>query len=240
MYKKSALVAVWLIACSMAHGGGVVLQEDFDNVAALPSQGWTLLDLSDFPSGPWSQGDPGQFPAHQGAPAAYVMTDPVQQSGNLSCNWLIFPNVGHMDAVRFFARARLFNSKGGPLDIGELFLMHSPLDDPQPSACLDRSADGTALGDFVVLDSVTAGQVADAWFEINVPINAGGRFALLYYSLGGDDAIATLGVDSVTITGNGAPPQAVVVPTLGSVALWCLALLMLPLAWVHRAQRMRR
>ena len=76
MFKK------WMLALSLASTMGlaqaaVLLQEDFDNVNALPGEGW-VLDNQSVPPGiapGWVQGNPLVFPAQDGAPNSYIASD---------------------------------------------------------------------------------------------------------------------------------------------------------------------
>jgi hypothetical protein len=73
MIKK--LMGALTLASAMGWAQAVVLlQEDFDDVSALPGQGW-IFDNQSAPPGVapgWVQGNPAVFEAHEGEPDAYI------------------------------------------------------------------------------------------------------------------------------------------------------------------------
>ena len=108
--KRSVLVALAFAGFMGTAQADVLLSEDFNNVAALPGQGW-VFDNQSQPPGPvltWFQGDPETFPAHQGAPNAYIASNfnAAAPGGTLE-NWLITPefSTAMNVVVSFFLRA---------------------------------------------------------------------------------------------------------------------------------------
>ncbi|MFC0253666.1 choice-of-anchor J domain-containing protein [Massilia consociata] len=71
---KKLMVALTLASAMGVSQAAVLLQEDFDNVASLPAQGWVFENASQPPgiAPGWVQGNPAVFDAHQGAPDAYI------------------------------------------------------------------------------------------------------------------------------------------------------------------------
>ena len=84
-----------------------VLSEDFNDVEMLP--GWSLINLSTPVAGePWFQGTPEVFPAHQGAPDAYIAANffsAGDEEGTIN-NWLITPTLDLIGptTLSFFTR----------------------------------------------------------------------------------------------------------------------------------------
>ena len=77
-----------------AQAAGIeVLSEDFGNLADSP--GWVRLNRSIPPGAPWCQGNPDVFPAHTGAPGAYVAASCLSTANGVGLvdNWLITPTL---------------------------------------------------------------------------------------------------------------------------------------------------
>ncbi len=74
---KKLVGALTLVSAMGWAQAAVLLQEDFDDVSALPGQGWIFDNQSEPPgSAPgWVQGNPAVFEAHMGAPDAYIASD---------------------------------------------------------------------------------------------------------------------------------------------------------------------
>lgn len=111
--KRSVLVGLAFAGLMGTAQAQVLLSEDFNNVAALPGQGW-VFDNQSQPPGPvatWFQGDPETFTAHMGAPNAYIASNfNVAAPGGTIENWLITPEFStEMNVVvSFFLRADAF------------------------------------------------------------------------------------------------------------------------------------
>jgi len=71
---KKLMVALTLASAMGWAQAAVLLVEDFDDVAALPGQGWIFDNQSQPPgvSPGWTQGNPAVFEAQQGAPDSYI------------------------------------------------------------------------------------------------------------------------------------------------------------------------
>lgn len=76
MIKK--LIAALALASTLGIAqAAILLQENFDNIDALPAQGW-VFDNRSVPPGEapgWVQGNPLVFSSHEGAPEAYIASD---------------------------------------------------------------------------------------------------------------------------------------------------------------------
>lgn len=85
-------------------GFSQILEEGFDNVGNLESQGWTRTNLSE-PAGVlgWFQGNPGaSFSSHEGADNSYIAAsyENTDINGGIISNWLITPAVEVKDGDR--------------------------------------------------------------------------------------------------------------------------------------------
>jgi hypothetical protein len=86
-----------------------VLSQGFDNVSALSGQGWVFTNNSAAPVGQnWFQGNPGIFPAAQGAPDSYAAANFLSSgaaTGAVS-NWLITPalTLDASSVISFYVR----------------------------------------------------------------------------------------------------------------------------------------
>jgi hypothetical protein len=70
-YLLAAAAAPTACVPHTTHAAGTeVLSEDFSNLADAPD--WVRINRSDPPGTSWHQGNPDVFPAHTGAPGAYV------------------------------------------------------------------------------------------------------------------------------------------------------------------------
>lgn len=90
---KKALAAMALAGMAMSAQAGVVINEGFENVAALASQGWTFTNASGSTStGGWFQGTPGPFNAQAGSVYSYAAANynNAAAGGNID-SWLITP-----------------------------------------------------------------------------------------------------------------------------------------------------
>lgn len=74
---KTLLIALSFLSTMGFAQAAVLLQEDFNDVSALPGQGW-VLDNQSVPPGPapgWVQGNPDVFPAQSGPPDSYIVSN---------------------------------------------------------------------------------------------------------------------------------------------------------------------
>lgn len=197
--KRSVLVALAFAGFMGTAQAEVLLSEDFNNVAALPGQGW-VLDNESQPPGPvatWFQGDPETFPAHLGAPNAYIASNfNVAAPGGTIENWLITPefSTAMNVVVSFFVRGDEFEG------------------------FFDQLAFGFSTGS-ADLDAFTLGRPiivpTDAWTKITVQLSgqgagATGRFAIVH--TGDADLSNYVGVDTLRIS---AIPEPTTVMILG-------------------------
>ncbi|WP_229423091.1 choice-of-anchor J family PEP-CTERM protein [Telluria aromaticivorans] len=91
---KKLLVALTLVSTMGLAQAAVLLQEDFNDVSALPGQGW-VLDNQSMPPGlapGWVQGNPQVFTAQSGPDDSYITSDfNVAAEGGLVDNRLFTP-----------------------------------------------------------------------------------------------------------------------------------------------------
>ena len=184
--KRSVLVGLAFAGLMGTAQAEVLLSEDFNNVAALPGQGWVFDNQSE-PPGPvatWFQGDPATFSAHMGAPDAYIASNfNVAAPGGTIENWLITPEFStEMNAVvSFYLRADAFEDFFDQLAFGF----------SEGSADLDAFT----LGEPVVVPT-------DGWTRFTVQLSAQGpgttgRFAFVH--TGEADLSNYVGLDTLRI-----------------------------------------
>lgn len=115
MFKKMMLALACTSAMSMAQAAPILLQEDFDDVPSLSSEGWVFNNAS-VPPGVapgWAQGNPVPFEAHTGAPDAYIASSfEAAAPGGVLNNQLFTPlfSVENGAVATFFLRAEQFLS----------------------------------------------------------------------------------------------------------------------------------
>lgn len=185
--KRSVLVGLAFAGVVGSAQAEVILSEDFDNVAALPGQGW-VFDNQSMPRGPvesWFQGDAETFTAHRGAPDAYIASNfnAAEEGGTLN-NWLITPEFSTTASilVSFYLRADAFPGFFDQLAFG--------------------FSDGSAeLDDFALAAPVVV--PTDGWTRYTVQLSAQGpgatgRFAFVH--TGQADESNYVGIDTLRIT----------------------------------------
>ena len=109
-YKSIAAAATLALAAALpaiSHAQAVeLLSEGFNDVEMLP--GWSLINNSVLPGEPWFQGTAEVFPAHQGAPTAYIAANFFSAAGGEGTinNWLITPTLDLIGptTLTFFTR----------------------------------------------------------------------------------------------------------------------------------------
>jgi hypothetical protein len=69
------------------------LTEGFDDILTLPGAGWYEQNNSDSPDGGYFQGNDTVFPAHAGAPTAYLGVNFESTAGSLISNWMLTPEL---------------------------------------------------------------------------------------------------------------------------------------------------
>jgi hypothetical protein len=187
LFATAALsLSLAALGATAARAAGVeVLNEGFDNVAALP--GWAQVNDSVPAGNPWFQGNPGVFTAQSGAPDSYAAVNflsAANGSGNVD-NWLITPvlDLSGTTVLSFYTR---HDALPGFDDLLEV-----------------RFASGTgtdAAGFTTLLTTIggTAGYPTD-WQQYTATLtNSGsGRFAFRY--LGPADTLNYVGLDTVSV-----------------------------------------
>lgn len=185
MFTKS-LCALALITAATTAQAELLLQEEFNNVLALPAAGWMMNNAST-PGGltNWFQGDQNQLLAHAGDPEAYIAANfNNSMPGGTINNWLITPEFSTATNVliSFWVRG-----------VAEMNYMDK--------LAYGTSSGGSALSDFH-LGPVFTAPTGD-WTQYYMMIDAAGagstaRFALQYS--GDADTSNYVGFDSLTIT----------------------------------------
>jgi len=214
--RHSLLAAALVVAASAQ--AGTLLDQDFDDVGALPAAGWLFTNANPDPAYllDWFQGNPDVFAAHGGADGSYVAsTWGAAAAGAPLHNWLITPEFSTATAgiVTFWLR--------GAADPGTLDTVN-----------VGFSSGSGAPAAFVLGDAITA---TGQWTEVSVSFAAGaagstGRFAI--EQSGSDDLASYVGIDSLSIQ-----TRAVgVVPEPANALLLAAGLLGLA-AWRRRTAR---
>ncbi|MFP5390864.1 MAG: choice-of-anchor J domain-containing protein [Gammaproteobacteria bacterium] len=109
LHRFGALVVLTLASFATAQAATpiTVLSEEFDNVSNL--MGWQQMNASNPIGLSWFQGNSRIFPAHAGAPGAYVAANYLSARNGIGSidNWLITPEVTLQgpSTLSFFARA---------------------------------------------------------------------------------------------------------------------------------------
>lgn len=176
-----------LPALSQAAPHIVVVSESFDDVSSLP--GWSQVNHSSPTGLSWFQGNPGVFPAHQGAPSSYIAASflSAQNGSGLVDNWLITPqlSLSGTSVLSFFTRAEALPGFADTLEIR-----------------FSGNGGSTLPADFTMLLGTIGGASAfpTSWQEFTNSINFDGvgRFAFRY--TGDADSLNFIGLDTVTIT----------------------------------------
>ncbi|NML61762.1 PEP-CTERM sorting domain-containing protein [Massilia sp. RP-1-19] len=162
-----------------------VLSEGFDDIEVLP--GWSLINNSVLPGEPWFQGSAEVFPAHLGAPTAYIAANFFSAAvgeGAIN-NWLITPTLDLIGptTLTFFTRSA---PVAGYNDTLEVRFSEGSGSDPASFDTLLATIGG-------------ATPYPGAWQEFNLalPHVGEGRFAFLYT---GDAEVSNyVGIDTVSV-----------------------------------------
>ena len=209
---------------SQHRSGG--LMEGFDDVEALPAEGWSFQNVSE-PVGTTTvfQGNPAVFESQAGAPEAYIGANFNSTTGTGTINtWILTPSgpIENGTTMTFFTRTgegsnfpdRLevrYSTEGESIDVGTL---------------------KSGNGDFENLlleinpDLVVGGYPNADWEEFTVTIDGlaeatTGRFAFRYFvTEGGPNGVNSnfIGIDEVTIA-MGTASENEAVSTLGSLSI---------------------
>ena len=182
----AAMLALAAIVPATSHAQAVeVLSEGFDDIEMLA--GWSLINNSVLPGEPWFQGTAEVFPAHLGAPTAYIAANfnsAVGGEGTID-NWLITPALDLIGptTLTFFTRSAPII---GYNDTLEVRFSEGSGSDPAGFNTVLATIGGTT-------------PYPGEWQEFNVtlPYVGEGRFAFLYT---GDATVANyVGIDTVSV-----------------------------------------
>ncbi len=192
--------------------------EGFDDILNLP--GW-IMDNQSNPVGTtgWFQGNDAVFPAHAGAPTAYIAANFNNTSGSDICNWLVMPDLGFLQTVSFFTRGPT-----GSTFPDRLLMVHSPTGGTTTGNCTG------GFGDFTntlveVNPGLAVGGYPQDWTQFVGNVNGTGRVAFVYFVTNGGPTGANsdfIGIDTVEWV-QGEPPPPAVVPVMN----WIGGLLLL-------------
>lgn len=192
--SKLLAAAAFAFACALAAPALaapqiVVVSESFDDVSSLP--GWAQVNNSAPPGLSWFQGNPGVFPAHQGAPSSYIAASflSAQNGSGMVDNWLITPQLSLSGAsvLSFFARADALPGFADTLEIR-----------------FSGNGGSTLPTDFTMLLGTIGGaggaSFPTSWREFtnSIDFDGVGRFAFRY--IGDAESLNFIGLDTVTIT----------------------------------------
>ncbi len=212
----------------------IQVMEDFADITMLPPD-WSLQNNSDpLGSTDWFQGNSAVFPAHAGAPDAYIganFNNTAGGTGTIS-NWLVTPelDISDLSTLSFWTRTAAGSIWADGLEVRM----------STAGASTDVGSAATDVGDFTeVLLEINAGLVVggypEAWteFVINppaVPFGTTGRFAFRYLVTdGGPSGVNSnyIGIDTADYDFvEPAPPTPTIdIPTLNWVGLALLMLL---------------
>jgi len=200
------------------------LSEGFENVAALPGQGWAFQNNSmALGTTNWFQGN-SVFPAHAGPPDSYMAANFNNGAGLATIsNWAMTPTRvwNNGDTVSFYTRTVVPTFAAFP-DRLEVRLSTN-------GASTDVGANATSVGDFTtLLTTINPGLVPGGyptdWTQVQIMISGlggpmTGRLAFRYFvDFGGPNGINSdfIGIDSLDIRGTG---QVIPLPTAGAMGL---------------------
>ncbi|HBS29512.1 MAG TPA: PEP-CTERM sorting domain-containing protein [Phycisphaerales bacterium] len=222
--KTARIAAIVGASLGLAAGASAQnLSEGFDNIGALPGQGWAFRNNSDSPANGYFQGNTSVFAAHSGPANSYLGANfestgaPV---GTIS-NWAMTPARTYQngDAISFYTR-----TVSQPFFPDRLEVRLST-----NGASTDVGMTSTSVGDFTTLLLTInpvlslAGYPTD-WmqFQINISGLGGpvvGRLAFRYFVTFAGFAGTNsdyIGIDSLDIRGQS---QIIPLPTAGAMGL---------------------
>jgi hypothetical protein len=183
MKKRIYLLTALMVFAT--HNWAGTYEEGFESVNDLQNQGWTFENRSDFIGDFfWTQGNPNLFAAQAGTDQSYILGGTGQTAGNILCDWLILPDIGHVDQLNFYTRTE---SNSHAAD--RLMVVYSASGNTNTGPCVadqpNKGLGSNDFGDFEVIHSVNedliAGGYPEQWTEINVSVNGSGRLALVYF-----------------------------------------------------------
>lgn len=218
LIKRWAGLLAVAAGCTVSASAAPLLSEGFNDITALPANGWVFVNNSSPPGGTsWFQGEPAIFAAAAGPSNAYIAANLNNAGfGGAVNNWLLTPELALFNGESLSFALRLLGE--GFLDTVQVYL--------------STGGASTSLGGFNLLgsfDSATdTGWVGHAITVAGLTAPASGRFAFRYVvddtSIHGD----YIGIDSVSV-------NAAALPVPGTMAL--IALGLCALAGALRARR---
>jgi hypothetical protein len=162
-----------------------VLSENFNDVEVLP--GWSLINNSVPVGEPWFQGTPEVFPAHQGAPDAYIAANffsAGNEEGTIN-NWLVTPTLDLIGptTLSFFTRTAPITGYNDTLEV----------------RFSEGSGSDPAGFDTLLATIGGATPYPATWqeFSLSVAHVGEGRFAFRY--TGAADVANYVGIDTVSV-----------------------------------------
>ena len=218
-------------------GGGpaTLLDESFDDITTLPGSGWVEQNNSDSPNLAFFQGNDVVFPAHTGAPTAYLGVNFNSTGGTVISNWMMTPEIDFSMAgdLRFWTRTVAgstfpdglevrVSTSGASSDVGT-----SPTDVGDFTDLVLEINTALAVGgypedymEFVVDLSGFAGSTGRVAFRYSVPTSAGPTGANSNY----------IGIDTVSIEEVIPPSNPLMIPTMSQTGTAALVLLLASLS----------
>lgn len=164
----------------------VVLNENFNDIGTLNN--WSLVNNSVPPGQPWSQGNPGIFPAPSGPASSYIAANYLSAQNGMGSidNWLITPVVRLIgpSELSFFTRSASASGFGDTLEVRF-----------SPGTGSDTGGFSTVLG---VLGGIS--DYPTVWQQVisSIDYDGQGRFAFRY--VGDASAANYIGIDAVLVT----------------------------------------
>ncbi|HSN76416.1 MAG TPA: choice-of-anchor J domain-containing protein, partial [Anaerolineae bacterium] len=196
----------------IAYDSPADFSEGFDDITTLPGMGWFFQNNS-APLGTtdWFQGNDTVFPAHAGAPTAYIGANFNNTAGvGTISNWMLTPelNLANGDTISFWTRTA----------DGSIWPDRVELRLSLAGASTNVGTLATDVGDFTTLllsvnPTLAAGGYPEAWTQYTatlsgIPGGASGRIAFRYFVTGGGpngNNSNYIGIDTVEYVSAGLP-----------------------------------
>jgi len=231
------------------------LSEGFDDITTLPGAGWYEQNNSDIPNTAYFQGNDAVFPAHAGAPTAYLGVNFNSTAGSLISNWMLTPELplDNCGTLSFYTRTVAASSWPDRLEVRY----------SQAGASTNVGTGYTGIGDMVNLiievnPGLAAGGYPETWTEFTYDFaldqpGTTGRIGFRYYV---DDAGPLgnnsnyIGIDTFNYTdgpgcggaggggGGGTGGVATPVPALSSTGIVVMMLALIAISVVLIRRRM--
>lgn len=203
---KKALLALAIAGTMLSAQATVVVNEGFDNVAALASAGWTLTNASTpVGSGTLQQGNADVFTSYSGATNSYLTANYFSATDGGAVNdWLITPVFSALygATVTFWLRGEVVDGYVDTITYG-------------------FNNGTTSLASYVQSQVMTA---TGAWTQVTATIAAGAS-ASTYFAInyaGAQAAVNYIGIDSLIVNVNDATGD---VPEPASLAILAAGLI---------------